>query len=423
MPLTKEQLMEQLEKLILPMMSKQLGPMITDTVAAAIKESQAEATTPEPVASAQQVPSIDESIKGLKEKYPNGILFGKACRAMAVAKQDGGGRARANEALKEWGNEDIVDYLEMSRAKAMAAGAPTAGGFLVPDQFSQDVIEFLRPMSVVRRLNPMILPMPTGTVRVPKITQGSNASYIGENQNAPASNVGTGQVTLTWKKLAVLVPLSNDLVRFSSPGADAIVRDDMVRGMAERENRAFLRGQGVDSGPKGLRYWTPAGNVLAATSGEALADVTTDLGRCILALKEANVPMTRPAWMMAPRTEQFLATIQTTTGAFVFRDEILAGRLWGWPVGVTTEVPTNLSDQGGSAETELTLCDMADAVIGESTRIFVDVSDSAAYVDAAGSVTSAFSQDQTVIRAIAEHDFALRRDVACMVMNGITWGS
>jgi HK97 family phage major capsid protein len=422
MALTKEQLTAQLEDLIFPMMKDKLGPMVTDAVADAIKSASAE-KAPEPVAVSNAEPVGDSGLGKLKEKYADGILFGKACRAMAAAKSEGGGRASALAALREWGNGDIADYLEGYRGKAMAAGEPTSGGFLVPDQFSQDVIQLLRPMSVVRRLNPMILPMPTGTIRVPKITEGSNASYIGENQNAPASQVGTGQVTLTWKKLAVLVPLSNDLVRFSSPGADAIVRDDMVRGMAERENRAFLRGQGVDSGPKGLRYWAPTSNIIAATSGETLANVTSDLGQCILTLKEANVPMTRPAWIMAPRTEQFLATIQTTTGAFVFRDEILAGRLWGMPVGVTTEVPTNLTDSGGTADTEITLCDFADAVIGESTRIFVDVSDSAAYVDSGGSVTSAFSQDQTVIRAIAEHDFAMRRDVAAMVMNQVTWGT
>ena len=420
MSMTKEQLTTQLEELIFPMMKEKLGPMVTDAVADAIKAASS-TQTPDPVQSTKQIHKDLSSLKELKETYSQGILFGKAVRALAFAKQQGGGPEMGLAVLREWGNGDIADYLETTRSKAMAAGEPTAGGFLVPDQFSQDVIEFLRPMSAVRSLNPMVLPMPTGTIRVPKITAGSSGSYIGENQNAPASQVGTGQVTLTWKKLAVLVPLSNDLVRFSSPGADAIVRDDMVRGMAERENRAFLRGTGTDSGPKGLRYWAPTANILAATSGQLLADVTSDLGRCILALKENNVPMTRPAWIMAPRTEQFLATIQTTTGAFVFRDEILSGRLWKWPVAVTTEVPVNLTDQGGSTETEITLVDMADAVIGESTRIFVDVSDAAAYVDSAGAVTSAFSQDQTVIRAIAEHDFAMRRDVSAMVMNGVTW--
>jgi hypothetical protein len=37
------------------------------------------------------------------------------------------------------------------------------------------------------------------------------------------------------------------------------------------------------------------------------------------------------------------------------------------------------------------------------------------------SLVSAFSQDQTVIRAITEHDFGVRRDVSVMVMNGVCW--
>lgn len=55
------------------------------------------------------------------------------------------------------------------RSKAMAATDPTGGGFLVPEQFSTDVIELLRPMSVVRALVGQTLPMPVGTLNIPKI--------------------------------------------------------------------------------------------------------------------------------------------------------------------------------------------------------------------------------------------------------------
>jgi hypothetical protein len=37
-------------------------------------------------------------------------------------------------------------------------------------------------------------------------------------------------------------------------------------------------------------------------------------------------------------------------------------------------------------------------------------------------VQAAFSQDQTVIRVLAEHDFALRYDKAFALLGNVTWG-
>jgi HK97 family phage major capsid protein len=48
---------------------------------------------------------------------------------------------------------------------------------------------------------------------VPKITGGSTAGYVGENANITKTQPTTGQITLTFKKLAALVPISNDLLR------------------------------------------------------------------------------------------------------------------------------------------------------------------------------------------------------------------
>jgi hypothetical protein len=51
----------------------------------------------------------------------------------------------------------------------------------------------------------------------------------------------------------------------------------------------------------------------------------------------------------------------------------------------------------------------------------VDASQEAAYNDGS-SVQAAFSQDQTVIRVLAEHDFALRYDKAFTLISSTLWG-
>jgi HK97 family phage major capsid protein len=411
--LTKEDLTRHITDVVVPLIKETVGPSVSDIVQEYLAKS---AGAPDHVSDQSHAPVVNPT-----EKMDKGLPFGKAIRALAAAKQNGGGADMALDIMKQWGDGDLSEYMKAHREKAMAAGEAIAGGFLVPDQFSQDVIDLLRPMSVVRGLGPVSMPMPTGTMRVPKITSGSTGYYIGENSTITKSQVATGQLTLTWKKLAALVPISNDLLRFSSPGADAIVRDDMVRSIAQRENAAFLRGDGTSASPKGLRYWATAANIIAANSTVNLANVTVDLGKLILQLKNNNIPMTRPAWIMSPRSEHYLATVQNGNGFFVFRDEVLSGRLWGFPLAVTTEVPVNLTDGGGTNESEIYLVDMADAVIGEAKSLSVDSSGEASYTDG-GSLVSSYSQDQTVIRAIAEHDFAMRREESVTLLNQCTWG-
>ena len=324
--------------------------------------------------------------------------------------------------LKAWGDEDIAETV-LRQKTAMAATSPTDGGFLVPEQFSNDIVELLRPASVVRSMVGRTLPMPTGTVNIPKVTEGATAYYQGENTNATKSALKTGNLKLSWKKLIALVPLSNDLVRYSSPAADSIVRTDMIRSISQRENQAFLRDDGTNAGPKGLRYQAAPANIIDVSNPTFTTQtVATDLGRIILQLINNNVPLSKPGWLFAPRVWNYLRMLQTTTGAFIYQAEMNQGLLLGYPYKWSTQIPTNLSDHGRTGESEIYFADWDDVVIGESMNLRVDASQEASYMDGA-TLISAFSQDQTVVRAITEHDFGVRRDVSVCVMNGVTWGA
>ena len=352
-----------------------------------------------------------------------GLALARCIRATAASKMRGAGVDGAIQILRGWGNEDLADAWGDARQKALAAGDATAGGFLVPTQFSSEVIEYLRARAVVRRLNSRTIPVPTGTLKVPKLSGGATAYYIGENTNATKSEPTTGQLTLTFKKLVTLVPMSNDLLRYNSVGADAMVRDDVVNAMRVREDSAFIRDQGTDSTPKGLRYWAHADNIITANGTVSVQNVFTDLGKLIQKLLEADIPMISPGWILAPRVEVYLRTLlYSSTGIPVFRDEMAQGRLMGYPYASTTSIPTNLdtSGAGSNDESEIYLVDFAQALIGESMNLLVDASQEAAYHDGS-SVIAAYSQDQTVVRAIAEHDFGLRHDKAVAVLTQVDW--
>jgi HK97 family phage major capsid protein len=342
------------------------------------------------------------------DKREKGFALSRIVRALAATK----GNVRDAALYCE------QTFRDAEVAKALAAGVGSAGGFLVPEDYSNEIIEFLRPMSVVRAMGAVELPMPKGNLTIPKQTGGASANYIGENVNIPPSEPTFGQLRLTARKLAALTPISNDLIRFSSPAADAVVRNDLVAAIAQAEDLNFIRGLGTGAGPKGLRYWAPAANVIAVNATVNLANVTQDLGKLWLALREANTRMLRLGYLMAPRTENYLRNLRDGNGNKAF-PEMERGLLNGYPFKSTTQIPVNLAVTGTN-ESEIYLVDFADAIIAQATGLIIDVSDTAAYHDGSN-VVATFSLDQTVIRVIAEHDFGMRHEGSVAVLKDVDW--
>jgi len=361
----------------------------------------------------------------VEEKQDKGLRVARIVRALAASKGDH--EKAAFYAKKNFDDSAVV--------KALETGTGTAGGFIVPEEYSAEIIELLRPQSVVRRMGAVTLPMRTGTLNIPVLAGGGQAQYIGENTDIPKTEPSFGTIQLTFKKLAALVPISNDLLRYSNPAADMIVRDDLVMAIAEREDKAFIRGERATSGnpqltPVGLRYWAPTTHVIEANQTVSAENVAKDLGKLVLALKEANVRFIRPGWLMSPRTEMYLLTARDTSGVYAFRDEMVTGKLFGYPYAVTTNIPENLTvTVGGTTVTDTTevyLVDFADAIIGESTQLIIDASTEASYMDVVNSTPvmySAFSMDQTLIRVIAEHDFVMRHPESVAVLTAVKWSA
>lgn len=339
-----------------------------------------------------------------------GLRFARMTRALAAAK---GIPIVANQIAESWGDSGLFANQNM--------GSGAAGGFMVAEDVSSEIIELLRPQSVIMSTPPIIMPMTSGNMTMNRQATGANAGYIGEQAPPPATAISLGQVKLSAKKLAALIPISNDLIRATSNAADRVVRDDLVMSLATRTDLAFIRGSGTEFSPRGLRFQnvgfaSEATNILAFTAGQTLATVTADLGRMELALLNADVPVIRPCWLMAPRTYIFLMNLRDGNGNFAF-PEVANMMLRAKPIKFTTQIPTNLN----GAETELYLVDFGHVVVGEHMGLEIAMSTEAAYVDVNSTMQAAFSRDETVMRAIQQHDIGLRHLPAVAVLTGVTW--
>lgn len=379
---------------------------------AAERMAAAAAVPVDPTPAAVAAPGATSAPAQPKAPEVKGAKMARMVRALAAARGDA--QLASKLAIERGFGEEV--------AMSLNTLSSSAGGVLVPENLSSEVIELLRPKSVVRKLGARTLPLPNGNLTIPRLKGGAIVGYIGADSDIPATQQQFDDLQLTAKKLAALVPIANDLIKYSgvNPNVDQLTVNDLTSAIGTREDKAFIRDDGTANTPKGLRFWALASNILTASDGSTLQKIETDLGKAILALENADANLTQPGWIMAPRTFRFLEGLRDGNGNKVY-PELANGMLKGYPVGKTTQVPINLGETG--KESEIYFADFGDVFIGETETLEIDYSKEATYKDADGNMVSAFQRDQTLIRVIAKNDFGPRHVESIAVLAGVTWGA
>lgn len=359
-----------------------------------------------------------------KKPTEKGLTFARTVKSIMAMK---GNLPSALEFLEKNYGPEGQEITKLFGTKSLVASTATAGGIFVPEQISADFIELLRTQSVIRRAGARPVPMPNGNLTIGGQTGGVAGGYIGETENIGVEEPTFGEMKLSARKLSVLIPISNDLLRFANPGVDQMVRDDLLRGFATHEDQAFLRSPGTAATPKGLRYQVAAGNIIAANATVNVNNITADLGRIMTKLLAANVTMNNPVWLMAPAVVNYLKNLRTTQENYAFPEvaaSFNAGNggpnfmLNGVPGFMTNNIPTNLG--GGGDETEVYLVEASEMIIGESMGLVIDTSESASFTQN-GTTYSAYQRDMTLMRGITQHDFGIRHAVSGAVLTGVKW--
>lgn len=229
---------------------------------------------------------------------------------------------------------------EWCRTKAaLDTGTDSAGGFLVPEVISNEVIDRLRAKAVFRAAGAMIIPNAPKTLRIPTLESSSTAYWVGDNALTTAvteSEPTFGQITLTLRRVAARSLIDEDLLRYNVQAAEPIVEKDIVQQIALAEDLKFWNGTGGVE-PLGLLNWP---NINTTAIGGA---VTFDnLFDAMAAIDGRNGDYN--AWIMHPSVYNALRQLKTTTNAYLFESDLTKGtakQLLGLPVYTTTQLATS----------------------------------------------------------------------------------
>lgn len=351
---------------------------------------------------------VNPTVPAQPDRSKKGGMFGRMILAQA-------GAMKARMPTHQYASEIRGDQEVASYYRALLTNPTASGGALVPTEVSNEVIELLRPVSVIRKAVPATRPLPNGKLDLPRMASGAAASWRGEAQPAAVSEGSFDTVKLSAKILDVIIPVSEQLIRYAGPDVEASVTEDGVSAIGTAEDKGYFVGTGGEFTPRGL-FNQQGIQVLDASAANDLGEITAVLEGSRQLLLDADVRMLRPVTFLTPGAEAYLRSLRDGTGNYVYRAEMLTGFLNGMPYFVSNNVPKSAD----GTDHQLMVADMVDVVIGQGLDIMVDVSTEASIV-VNGTQINAFQSGMVLTKVTIEVDIALRHPKSVVHIKDAPW--
>lgn len=384
------------------------------------------ASTAKPVAKAAsgEVSVVDNrapAIIKVEPKLEKGIAFARFAKALAAAN---GSRSEALEIAKK--QYPLDSKLHHVLKAAIGAGTTTdpswAGSLVEYQEYANDFVEFLRPQTIIGRFGqgtiPSLRQVPFN-IRIPAQTSGGSANWVGQGKAKPLTKFDFESITFGFSKVAAIAVLTDELIRFSNPAADALVRNALAEAVIARLDTDFInpaKAEVANVSPASITN----GIVGIPSTGDPDADAEAAFGQFVV----ANLQPTGGVWIMSSTNALALSMKKNALGQKMYPEMTLLG-------GTFQGLPAIVSQYAG---TNLTLLNAPDIYLADDGGVAVDMSREASLEmesDPTGdSVTptgtemvSMFQTNSVAIRAERWINWKRRRTAAVAVITNVNYGA
>lgn len=405
----------------------------------ALEESQRESAAPVQRATGETTRASSRVVE-VKSTLPPGMEFARYVIAMAVGR---GNPASALEVAKaRYPDQPRIHTL----LKAAVAGGTTQDAtWAAPLVYAQNLvtefIDFLRPLTILGKFGggnvPSLRRVPFN-VRITGQTSGGSGYWVGQGKAKPLTKFDFNAVTLPWAKVAAISVISDDLIRFSSPSAEQLVRDGLAAANMERLDVDFI------DPAKSIETGVSPGSILNGVApltptGTDIASVYADVKQLFQAFIDANLSPTTGVFIMPQTVALALSMMRNPLGQREFPEiSMTGGTFFGLPV-ITSQYATFgspysnivalvnasdifLSDDGGfsvDASREASL-EMESAPI---SNIGGDHAGGSPSDPVSAEMVSMFQTNSVAIRSERFINWQRRRDTAVAWLENVLWGT
>lgn len=365
------------------------------------------------------------------EKLAPGVEFARFAMCLGAAKGDLS-VARAIGASRYPSSERINLALKAAVEAGTTTGATWAGPLVEYNQFAGDFIEFLRPQTIIGKFGqgnvPGLRSIPFN-VHVRGQTSGGEGYWVGQGAPKPLTKFDFSDAYLGFTKVANISVLTEELLRFSNPSAEMLVRDSLAQALIARLDTDFVdpdKAEVANVSPASITNGVAA--IIASGTGDA-DDIRTDVKAAMTKFITANITPSAGVWIMSATTALALSLMRNTLGQKEFPDiTMLGGSFEGLPVIVSEYVAAD--SNGGfvilANASDIYLADDGGITIDASREASLQMLDNPTNNSSAGTPTTMVSMFQTnsvAIRAERYINWKKRRTAAVAVIAHVHWGA
>ncbi|MCL2224593.1 MAG: phage major capsid protein [Defluviitaleaceae bacterium] len=225
-------------------------------------------------------------------------------------------------------------------SNVLSVGEDTSGGYLVPEEFANELIIALEEQNIFRQIA-RIVRTSSDKLKVPVATAVGTASWIDENEVIPESESTFSQITLNAYKLGTMMRSSTELVEDSAFNIQSYIAQEFARRIGSREEEAFCLGDGAGK-PTGI-----FGGTGGAQEG-ASATTTINFDNMIDLFYSLKPPYrNRAVFLVNDSTMKVLRKIKSGDGQYIWQPSVkekTPDTILGRPVYVSPYAPEMAED-------------------------------------------------------------------------------
>lgn len=232
-------------------------------------------------------------------------------------------KGRAADAYRSafW-NTIRTKYPKEEILNALQEGVDSEGGYLVPDEYESTLVQALNEETAIRR-NARVITTSNGTHKIPIVTTHGEAAWMEEEDAFTASDEAFGQVNLDAHKCGTLIKVSEELLNDAAFDLEGYMRGEFARRIGDKEEAAFLTGNGTHK-PTGILHSTGGAQIgLTAASATAItADEIIDLFHSL------KTPYRKKAiWVLNDSTIKLIRKLKDGNGQYLWQPGIRDGEV------------------------------------------------------------------------------------------------
>ena len=263
-------------------------------------------------------------------------------------------------------------------SNVLQEGVDTDGGYLVPEEYDNRLIDVLDEENIMRKLGTRITT--SGEHKINIAATKPAASWIEEGGALSFGDATFDQILMDAHKLHVAIKVTEELLYDNAFGLENYIITQFGKALANAEEDAFLNGDGVGK-PLGLFAASGGGQIAETLTAAIKAD---DIINLVYALKR---PYRKNAsFIMNDKNIAAIRKLKDNNGAYIWQPSAQAGepdRLFGYPVHTSAYAPEdaiafgdykyyNIGDRGTRSFKQLTELFAGNGMIGYVAKERVD---------------------------------------------------